>query len=92
MGLETNAPLETETEENIKRESTSSNTTNNDNCNVENVSDSKTEELKTHSYYNLGFQNESGESHQRPTIEPSLSYTVDPKKYGIFLVNKSFDV
>ncbi|XP_075979038.1 uncharacterized protein LOC142978459 [Anticarsia gemmatalis] len=41
-----------------------------------------------HGYYNMAYENDNLTKH-RPTLEPSLSYTVDNKKY---VNNKTFDV
>ncbi|XP_049874183.1 uncharacterized protein LOC126372457 [Pectinophora gossypiella] len=48
-------------------------------------------------FFNMAFdvpedENKNIDHKDLPTIEPSLSYTVEPKKYGIVLSSKSFDV
>ncbi|CAH0584404.1 unnamed protein product [Chrysodeixis includens] len=92
LDTETNAEIVTHREEIDKTDDT----TNSDitNCDTEMMNDnedSSTDESKSHSYYNMGYQTDEVDINSHPTIEPSLSFTMDPKK-PVLLENKSFNV
>ncbi|XP_026738343.1 uncharacterized protein LOC113501411 [Trichoplusia ni] len=91
-------PLDTEINADIETHKDTINNTDNivntdtSNCdsNTEKNIDPTTDGAKSHSYYNLGYQTDVVDN-QHPTIEPSLSFTMDPKK-PVLLENKSFNV
>lgn len=78
-------------------QNTKANINNDKSSDIESISSRNKDSLENTDYgfCNKGFEDVTSnvkEDQNHPTIEPSFNLTVDSKKYGIVLNNKSYDV